>query len=131
MSFMDLEKAYDRVTRETLWQVLRMVDVGSILLDEIKSMHVNRLACVRVKDGERECFRIDSGVRQYCIMSLWLVNGCNEEGGENGDGREWRLPGFLYTDDMALCDQSEEDLKMVVERRSSLNVKANKSNVMC
>ena len=28
VSFMDLEKAYNRVSREALWQVLRMYDVG-------------------------------------------------------------------------------------------------------
>ena len=29
---------------------------------------------VRVKGAEDECFRIVSGVRQGCIMSLWLFN---------------------------------------------------------
>ena len=28
LGFTDLEKAYDRVNRETLWQVMRMYDVG-------------------------------------------------------------------------------------------------------
>ena len=28
VSFIDLEKTYDRVNREGLWQVLRMYDVG-------------------------------------------------------------------------------------------------------
>ena len=28
VGFMDLEKTYDRVNREALWQVLRMYDVG-------------------------------------------------------------------------------------------------------
>ena len=37
-------------------------------------MYVNSLACVRVKGGEIECFKIDSGVRQGCIMSPWLFN---------------------------------------------------------
>ena len=32
MGFMDLEKAYDRVNREALWQVLRMCDMGGKLL---------------------------------------------------------------------------------------------------
>ena len=48
---MDLEKAYDRVNSEVLWQVLRMYDLGSKLLNGIKSMCVNSLVCVRVKGG--------------------------------------------------------------------------------
>ena len=35
VGFMDFEKAYDRVNREALWQVLRMYDVGGKLLSEI------------------------------------------------------------------------------------------------
>ena len=30
------------------------------------------------------------------------------------DGREWRLPGLLYADDLALCGESEEDLRAIV-----------------
>ena len=52
MGFMDLEKAYNRVNREALWQVLRKYDVGSKLLNRITSMYVNSLACVKVKWGE-------------------------------------------------------------------------------
>ena len=44
---------YDRVNRKSLWQVLRIYDVGDTLLNGIKSMFVNSLACVRVKRGER------------------------------------------------------------------------------
>ena len=36
MGFMDLEKAYDRVNREALWQVLRMYDVGGKLLNDLR-----------------------------------------------------------------------------------------------
>ena len=48
--------------------------VGAVerkLLNGIKTMYVNSLACVRVKGGESGGFRIDSGMRQ-------------------GDGIEWR-----------------------------------------
>ena len=51
-----------------------MYDVGGKLLNGIKSMYVNSLACVRVKGGESGGFRINSGVRQGCIMSPWLFN---------------------------------------------------------
>ena len=38
MGFVNLQKAYDRVNREALWQVLRMYDVGAKLLNGIKSV---------------------------------------------------------------------------------------------
>ena len=64
VGFIDLEKAYDRVNREALCQVL----------SGIKSMYVDSLACVRVKGSESEWFRRYSGVRQGCIMSPWLLH---------------------------------------------------------
>ena len=51
-----------------------MYDKGSKLLNDIKSIYVNSLACIKVKGCERECFRTDSGVTQVCIMSPWLFN---------------------------------------------------------
>ena len=54
VGFIDLEKAYDRVNRNNLWQVLRMYDVGDKLLSGIKSMYVDSIAYVRVKVGESE-----------------------------------------------------------------------------
>ena len=39
--------------------ILRMYDVGGKLLNGIKSVYANSLACVRVKGCESECFRID------------------------------------------------------------------------
>ena len=72
---MDLENAYDRVNRKALWQVLRMMyDVGGKLLNGIKSIYVNNLVCVKVKGGDSECFRINSGVRLGCIVSPWIFN---------------------------------------------------------
>ena len=112
MGFIDLENVYDRVSREALWQVLRMYEFGGKLLAGIKSMYVDSLACVRVKGGESELFRIDSGVRQGCTMSHRLFNvymdGVMKEVkmkmGRRGvslmeDGREWRLPDLLYAND--------------------------------
>ena len=30
------------------------------------------------------------------------------------DGREWSLFGLLYADDLGLCGESEEDLRMMI-----------------
>ena len=42
---------------------------GGKLLSGIKRMYVDSLACVRVKEGESDQFRIDSELRKGCIMS--------------------------------------------------------------
>ena len=100
---MDLKKAYDRVNRDAIWQVLRMYDVGVKLLNGIKSMYVKSLAYVRVK--RNECFRINSNGRQGCIKSPWLFNVymdvvTKEKMGMRRKGRGWRLPSLLYADEL-------------------------------
>ena len=49
--------------------MLRIYNVGVKLLGVIKSMYVDSLVYIRVKGCEIEWFRIDSRVRQGCIMS--------------------------------------------------------------
>ena len=39
--FMDLEKAYDRVDRDALWQELRLYGVGGKLLKTVQSFYVD------------------------------------------------------------------------------------------
>ena len=52
------------------------------------------------------------------------------------DGTEWRLPIFLYAYNLALCGESEEDLRVMVGRfaevstRRGLMINAGKSKVM-
>ena len=74
MNFMDLEKSYDRVIREALWLVLRIYNVGGKPLSGIKSMHINCLAYAKVKKGNSECFRIESGLKQGATCSPWFFN---------------------------------------------------------
>ena len=47
-----------------------MYDVDSKLLNGIKNIYIDSLACVRMKRDEKECFRIESS----CIMSHCLFN---------------------------------------------------------
>ena len=63
-------------------------DVDSKLLNGIRSMYVNSLACFRVKGSESECFRIISGVGLYhdhVPLVFQCIYGCRDEGGENGE----------------------------------------------
>ena len=149
LGFMDLQQAFDRVDRNALWQVLMIYGVGGKLLNAIKSMYVDSEACVRINGMEGEWFKVNSGVRQGCVMSPWLFNlymdgvikellmGMEMEGVKmKMNGAEWKVPCLLYADDLVLCGESEESLSRLVERfgrickRRGLKVNVDKSKVM-
>ena len=68
--FVDLEKAYDKVCREELWEALWRYSVHVCgLLRVIKSMHQASEACVRVDGEVSEWFKVKQGVRQCCPLS--------------------------------------------------------------
>ena len=71
---MDLDKAYDKVCREELWEALRRYGVSGGLLRVIKSMYQASEACVRVDGEVSEWFEVKQGVRQGCPLSPWLFN---------------------------------------------------------
>ena len=70
--FIDLQKAYDSVYRELLWQVLPRFGVLAKMLTIILQFHDGMRACVRTDDGEHsESF---DGLQQGCVMSPLLFN---------------------------------------------------------
>ena len=132
-----------------MWQVLRMYDVEGKFLSGIKSMYVDSSAYGRINGSVSKEFRIGSEVRQGYIMSPWLLNvymnrvmkEVKMRIGRRGvsfleDGREWRLPDLLCADDLVLCGELEENLRVMVGwcaevcRRRGLKVNASKSKVM-
>ena len=54
--------------------MLIIYDMKDKLFGGINSMYSDNLVCVRVKGGDSECFRINSGARQGWIMLPWLFN---------------------------------------------------------
>ncbi len=69
-AFMDLEKAYVRVDRKALWNVLKIYGVG---VEGIKVFYREMNTCIKV-DGElSDSFTVGVGVRQGCVMSPWLL----------------------------------------------------------
>ena len=121
-AFMDLEKAYDRVDREGLWEVLRIYGVGGQLLNGMKAFYERVSACVKVDGETRESFEIKIGVRQGCVMSPWLFNiymdgvvremkaKIRQRKGAKIQwvGKRWWMVASLFADDTVLLAESEE-----------------------
>ena len=149
-AFMDLEKAYDRVDRDALWNVLRLYGIDGKLLGAVKSLYDGSEACVRVGDEVSEWFPVRMGVRQGCVMSPWLFNlfidGVVREVNASVLGRGlglvderdrmWELNQLLFADDAVFVADSEEKLcRLVTEfgrvcERRKLRVNVGKSKVM-
>src|SRR5678815_3305278 len=70
LGFMDFQQAYDRVNKDALWKVLVIYGVGGRLLNGIKSMYDDSEVCVRINGVNGDWFRINSGVREGCVMSV-------------------------------------------------------------
>ena len=147
---MDLEKAYDRVDRDAMWNVLRMYGIGGRLLQGVKSLYVGSKACVRVGNEVSEWFPVRVGLRQGCVMSPWLFNlyidGVVREVNARAPGRglklvhgndnEWELNQLLFADDTVVVADSERKLCQLVTEfgrvceRRKLRVNVGKSKVM-
>ena len=121
VAFLDMEKAYDRVNRKKLFEVMRCYGVHEKLVRLIGIIY----------DGIGWC-KSDSGVRHGCPLSPFLFNIYVRELGKvisncvhgvkyavvGKDGViEWKSQaGLIYADDMCLMANSEEDIKVIMEK---------------
>ena len=124
-AFLGLEKAYDRIDRDAMWNVLRLDGIGGKLLRGVKSLYVGSkacVACVRVGNEVCEWFPVRVGLRQGCMMLPWLFNlyidGVVREVNARVLGRglklvdgadnEWELNQLLFSDDTVVVADSEK-----------------------
>ena len=124
--FYNLEKAYDRVDLDAMWNVLRLNGISGRLLRRVKSLYVGSKACVRVGNKVSEWFPVRVGLRQGCVMLLWLFNlyidGVVREVNARVLGRglklvdgidnEWELNQLLFADDTVVVADSETERKL-------------------
>ena len=73
INFVDLEKAFDSIQRDSLWRILRAYGIQQqiVLLIMIESSY-NNFKC-KVGNSDHS-FQVKAGVRQGCVMSAFLFN---------------------------------------------------------
>lgn len=143
MAFVDLKKAFDSVSREALWAVLKGYGVELKLIELLRDLHEGTQAAVRVGGCFSKWFDIKSGVRQGCVIAPCLFNvfidfvirltlsrmpaNCGVKVAFCSRGT-WRtdvphdsiptegwLSQLLYADDMVLTCSSAAELKMFLQ----------------
>ena len=71
-AFIDLEKAYDRVPREELWECWRLAETSECFIRIIKDMYDGATTTVRSAAGLTEEFKVDAGLYQGSALSPFL-----------------------------------------------------------
>lgn len=74
MCFIDIQKAYDSVNRDLLWQICRSYDIGEKLIRMLKMLYKNTKAKVRINGEISDEFNIETGIMQRGIPSPILFN---------------------------------------------------------
>jgi hypothetical protein len=118
MVFIDMEKAYDKVSRNIMWWALQKHKVSTKYIILIKDMYDNVVASVRTSNGDTNDFPINIGLHQGSALSPYLFALVMDEVTRDIQGGiPWC---FLFIDDVVLVDESRTgvDQKLELWRRT-------------
>jgi endonuclease/exonuclease/phosphatase family metal-dependent hydrolase len=72
VNFIDFEKAFDSLHRETLWKILEVYGFPSKVINIIRDLYEGLECCIKLDNGNSDWFSIRTGVRQGCVLSPML-----------------------------------------------------------
>jgi hypothetical protein len=145
VNFIDYEKAFDSVDRQSLWKLMRHYGIPGKITNIIKNSYEN-MSC-RVVHGRQltDAFQVQTGVRQGCLLSPflfllaidWVMTSSTAH---KQTGIQWtlwqQLEDLDFADDLALLSHSQQQMQdktnTVADNSASigLNIHSGKSKLM-
>lgn len=94
IKFIDFEKAFDSMDRSTIWDIMRHYGIPEKIAKIVESSYQGMSAKLLFKQRTSKSFRVKTGVRQGCLLSLLLfllVIDCvmKKVVGEGENGIKW------------------------------------------
>ena len=143
INFIDYEKAFDSIHRDSLWQILRAYGIPQRIINIIKCFYSNFTCCT----GQRDLsFEVKTGVRQGCVMSSMLFNIAIDwvlcrTMEDQRRGIRWTpftiLEDLDFADDLALLSHTRQHIQEKTDRLSmfsnqvGLRISLKKTEAMC
>ena len=132
VNFVDFEKAFDSVDRETLWKLMRHYGIPGKIVTLTRKMYEGS-SCRVIHNGEMTVpFEVKTGVRQGCLLSPflfilaidWMMR---EVTAGRQNGIQWtlwtQLDDLDYADDVALLSHTQSQMQ---RKTNELNSTANR-----
>jgi sorting nexin-29 len=139
VNFIDFEKAFDSIHRESLWKILRHHGIPQKIVNVIRTLYINPNCRVVCGNNLTESFLVRTGVKQGCLLSPilfvlameWVLK---ETLKEQKRGIRWTLTSTLedldYADDVGLLSSRHQDMQekttIFKETAEYLGLKINK-----
>ena len=125
-AFLDLKKAYDMVSREKLFGILREEGYKESWIDVLKEIYGDSRVLIKGRVNSSAEYGVVKGVRQGCPLSpiifLFYIERFAREiyqsglGWQVGEGSvHVRIPILLFADDMVLLGQSCVEVQKMLD----------------
>ena len=133
--FVDLEKAYDRVSREELWYCMRKSGIVEKYVRLVQDMYEGSETVMRCAVGTTECFKVKVGLHQGSSLSPFLFAVIMDRlTDEVRREPPWTM---LFADDIVICEETRKEVerrleiwKYALERRG-MKVSRSKTEYLC
>ena len=113
VTFIDLEKAYDRVPREEIWRTMRERLVPEKYVKLVQDMYTGCRTKVRTVAGESSKFNVEVGLHQGSALSPYLFLILMDVLTERV--RKEAPESMLFADDIVLCGDKDVDMTEYLE----------------
>lgn len=119
-SFVDFEKAFDRIPRSTLFTKLSKCGITGNFFNVILSMYTNNTAMVKLGQKLTLPFSVNIGVRQGCVLSptlfnIFLADFCEALSQKKMDllkiDEVKEIPAIIWADDILLLSTTKHGLQ--------------------